>query len=428
MTFDNAETEMSSDEGPRRRIDLNDFPDAPRSGSSRLPQTLENVAYMLEATGITARFNVIKKRVEVRWSNGAWASENDIASLGALNGLTNNWLLSFSYEIARRNPINPVADWITSKPWDGENRLPPFYDTVQAVEDYPDGLKEVLLRRWMLAATAAAILEGRRFHCRGVLTLQGPQGIGKTSWIASLVPEGELRNEFIKRDHHLDGGNKDSILGAISHWITEIGELDSSFRKDVARLKGFLTNDCDKLRPPYARSEVEFDRRTVFAASVNDANFLVDHTGNSRFWTISVDRLDFQHTIDMQQLFAQLKIELDRGEQWWLTSAEDALLANYNRRHRSVSATEEQVLDAIDLDRIDSGNAPYMTASEVLTKIGIRSPSNRQAKECGAVLRERIGQPKRVKGRDKWRVPLLIDRDPYGLKNGFEREVDDERF
>jgi predicted P-loop ATPase len=195
----------------------------------------------------------------------------------------------------------------------------------------------------------------------------------------------------------------------------------------VARLKGFLTNDCDKLRPPYARSEVEFDRRTVFAASVNDSNFLVDSTGNSRFWTISVDRLDYLHSIDMQQLYAQLKVDLDAGAQWWLTPDEDSKLAEYNVRHRSVSAIEEQVLDAIALDLIGKDIGTYVTASELLTKIGIRSPSNRQAKECGTVLREHLGAPKRVQGRDKWRVPLRTDRDPYGrIASGFEREVPDE--
>lgn len=409
----------------KRRVDPDDFPDVPRPGTSRVPLTLENVAYMLEQTGITARFNVIKKRLEVRCSDGRQASETEILSLANLNGLGHGNLQPFIFELARRNPVNSVDDWINSKPWDGEDRKRAFYETVQSVEDYPGGLKEVLLNRWLLAATAAATLKDRRFHCRGVLTLQGPQGVGKTSWIASLMPAGPLRDEFVKRDHHLDGGNKDSIIGGISQWITEIGELDSSFRKDVARLKGFLTNDCDKLRPPYARSEVEFDRRTVFAASVNDSNFLVDHTGNSRFWTISVERLDYEHDIDMQQLFAQLRCDLEKGAQWWLTPNEEALLAEYNLRHRSVSATEEQVLDAIDPDLIDTDAGVYMTASEVLTKIGIRSPSNRQAKECGAVLRERIGQPKRVKGRDKWRVPLRIDRNPYGFRSGFEREVPD---
>ena len=59
-----------------------------------------------------------------------------------------------------------------------------------------------------------------------------------------------LRDAVIKLDHHLDTGNKDSQITAICHWIVEIGELDSSFRKDIARLKGFITSDRDKVRKP----------------------------------------------------------------------------------------------------------------------------------------------------------------------------------
>jgi predicted P-loop ATPase len=368
---------------------------------------MENVEHLLRETGITARFDVIKKKVLVQWADGKPATENDIASLANLNRINGQWLLPFIYEIANRNPYNAVADWIGSKAWDGIDRLPEFYATVRQTEDYPLGLKEALLKRWMLSVTAAATLD-KRFHCRGVLTLQGPQSIGKTSWVASILPEGQMRNDFIKRDHHLDASNKDSILGAISHLITEIGELDSSFRKDVARLKGFLTNDCDKLRPPYARSEVEMDRRTVFAATVNDENFLVDSTGNTRFWTIAVETLDYTHKVDMQQLFAQLKLELDGGEQWWLNDVEERLLDEYNKKHVSVSAIEERLGDLIDHEA-DGEQGKYMTPVEVLALIGISNPSNRQCKECGTILRNHFGSPKRVRGRDKWRVPIAAD-------------------
>lgn len=389
----------------KKRVDRASFPDQPNGGGA-IPCTLDNVQHMLRECGLTTHFNVIKKRVEVRGADGEEASENHIASLAIANGLSNmGWLSSFIFEIAAASPVNPVADWIAGKPWDGEDRLQSFYATVTAIDDYPSGLKENLLYRWLLSVTAAATLD-RRFHCRGVLTLQGPQGIGKTSWVASLMPVGQLRDDFVKRDHHLDPCNKDSIIGAVSHLITEIGELDGAFRRDVARLKGFLTNDCDKLRPPYARSEVEYDRRTVFAATVNDEHFLVDHTGNTRFWTIAVDQLDFQHSVDMQQLFAQLKVRLDGGAQWWLTPDEEEALSAYNDRHRSVSAIEERLLDYIDLDAMGGDSGTYVTATELLKAVDVRQPSNRQCQECGAFLRNLIGPPKRVKGRDKWRVPV----------------------
>ncbi len=253
------------------------------------------------------------------------------------------------------------------------------------------------------------------FKTRGVLTLQGAQGVGKTSWINSLIPDGLLRNNSIKLDHHLDGGNKDSVIAAVEHWIVEIGELESSFKKDVARLKGFLTRDCDKLRPPYGRGVEEYPRRTVFAATVNDERFLVDQTGNSRWWTIAIKGLNFNHDVDQQQLFAQLAELFQGGEQWWLTPSEEAMLADWNKRHRAESVTAERVRDY--LDRHEGVDKRYkVTASKMLDIIGIRSPSNMQCKECGAVLRELLGPPKRVQGRDRWAVPIMdftkIDPEP----------------
>ncbi len=145
-------------------------------------------------------------------------------------------LPAFVETIADENPLNPIAEWIRSIPWDGVDRLPDFCDTLTVREGYPLALRNLLVRKWLLSAVAAVLMP-RGFKARGVLTLQGDQGLGKTTWIVALVPDTLLRDCAVKVDHHLDASNKDSTLIAISHWMVEIGELDSSFRKDVARLK-----------------------------------------------------------------------------------------------------------------------------------------------------------------------------------------------
>jgi putative DNA primase/helicase len=266
----------------------------------------------------------------------------------------------------------------------------------------------LLLKRWVISAVAAA-LEPEGFSCRGVLTLQGPQSIGKTRWANALVSDPALAKQVIKLGHHLDGANKDSLLGAITHWIVEIGELDSSFKKDIARLKGFLTNDADKVRRPYGKGDSEYPRRSVFCATVNDPKFLVDTTGNSRFWVIPVTRVDYGHGIDMQQLFAQLAEDFKNGERWWLSSSEDGCLEEYNKRHRNVSVVEERILAELALDRKDERQLPAMTATEVLKEVGIDHPTNGQCKEATTVLREHLGESRRIKGLEKWRVPLKSD-------------------
>ena len=84
-------------------------------------------------------------------------------------------------------------------------------------------------------------------------------------------------------------------------------------------------------------------RRSVFAATVNDARFLVDPTGNSRWWTIPVNEVDYEHGLDMQQVWAQFTVEYENGEEWWLTREEEDLLESHNRDHRVASAIEDLV-------------------------------------------------------------------------------------
>jgi putative DNA primase/helicase len=144
----------------------------------------------------------------------------------------------------------------------------------------------------------------------------------------------------------------------------------------------------------------------VFCATVNDHNFLVDTTGNSRWWVIPVIKINYAHGIDMQQLFAQLAIDFHRSAKWWLTSEEEDLLETLNKSHRSISAVRERILAAIDLNRVQRADLPAMSAIELLIDIGVKNPSNTQCKECAAVLREYLGDPKKINGFYKWRIPL----------------------
>jgi predicted P-loop ATPase len=368
---------------------------------------------LLDHAGIRCRYNEVKKRVEIDIPDHRGTVDNQdnvsithIISTAAKIGMPTGLIPEYVNAVADRNAYNPAADWIDSREWDGQDRFPAFLATVTTHPDYPTALKEALIRKWLRSAAAAAVIRG--YKGRGVLTLQGQQGMGKTSWVKALVSDRALADSVVKLGHHLDAGNKDSQLGAISNWIVEIGELDSSFKRDIARLKGFLTDDSDRVRRPYDRRESEFPRRTVFLATVNEANFLIDQTGNSRWWTIAVEALDHRHVIDMQQVFAQMAAEVRAGAEWWLTGSEEAMLAEWNSRHMMVSAVEELLIEQLDLDRVGEPGLPAMTASETLKLLGWERPTNPQARECGAVLRRMLGAPKRVQGADRWRVPVRI--------------------
>lgn len=378
--------------------------------------TIANLKHLLDASGITVNYNVIKKVFDIVIPGHVGTDENaanvcltHVTSLVAKCGLSTGQVGNYIAALGDANAYNPVADWIDSKPWDGTDRLAAFYATLTETHEYPHELKCTLMRKWLLSCAAAA-LKPNGFRNRGVLTLQGEQGIGKTQWVASLIPEGPLRNSVVKLDHHLDAYNKDSIIGATSHWICEIGELDSSMKKDVARIKGVLTRDYDKVRIPYAVHPSAFPRRTVFVATVNQSQFLVDDTGNSRFWSIPLMSINHKHGIVMQQLFSQLACDFRADAQWWLDAEEEELLEEQNKHHRTTSAIGDRLMSMIAIDRIGESSLPARTPTDLLIEMGYTHPTNPQAKECAAFLREHLGPPKRIQGQNKWRVLLKGER------------------
>jgi predicted P-loop ATPase len=402
-------------------IDPRDFPDPPTFGSRFAPTTISNVKFVLDRYGIKLGYDVIKKRLYHAFPGMTIAPDNadnvaltHIVSACMLNNLQSGLIPAYVDAIADSNRINPVKAWIESKPWDGQDRMEALQNTLTVREDFPIKTRDLLMRKWFRSAAAAAILD-TEFRCRGVLTLQGEQSIGKTAWIMSLLPP-SMRSDFLKVDHHLDAASKDSILSAISHWIVEIGELDSSFKKDVARLKGFLTSTGDKVRRPYAKADSEYPRRTVFCATVNHSNFLVDTTGNSRWWTVPVAAINFKHEIDMQQLFAQMADEVKAGSEWWLTAEEELLLAEQNKAHLAASVIRERLLGHLDLT-VDLPEAKVLTKMmrpiEVLEMLGFEHPTNPQMKECAEVLRELLGESKRSNGANRWPIPVA--RDPLSF-------------
>jgi len=406
----------STQEKLRKKLDAK-FPHQP-VGGGQLPETLENLEFMLDSYGISVRYNVIAKELQTTIPGHAGTVDNienttlsRVISLCRLNNMPTGNVPGYLYAIGDRNPFNPAKDWITSKPWDGISRLPALYATVVQKDGFPEEFKRTLLLRWLLSAVAA-VCKGRGFRARGVLTFQGAQGAGKTTWLRHLIDDEMLRDSVVKVDHHLDGGDKDSIISAVCHWLVELGELESSLRKDVARLKGFITADFDKVRRPYDRKESKYPRRTVFMATVNDRDFLVDPTGNSRFWVIPVVKLIWDHDIDMQQLFAEVHQLFLDGEQWWLTADEEAQLNELNRDHRGGSVVRDQVMDVIDETQLGQITNPYKTPTEVLIAAGIRNPTTPMAKECAGLLRELGIEPARVNGSMRYRVPL---KEPEGL-------------
>jgi putative DNA primase/helicase len=234
------------------------------------------------------------------------------------------------------------------------------------------GLKEMVLGRWALQSVAVLFNTGKT-QARGVLVFQGVQYQGKSRWLLSLCPEGLARGGL-----QLDTKNKDHLKIALSAWLSELGELDGTFRKsDVASLKGFLSNQTDMFRRPYAATESCYPRRTSFFASVNSGEFLNDSTGSTRFWVLPVHTVNADHDIDMQQLWAQVLVLWRGGEAHWMTDSEMAQIQDSNEEHTFVDPVDEIVRTKLPWDDPEAEQI-WLSSPSIAARIGIERPTQHQ--------------------------------------------------
>lgn len=390
-------------------------------GKAKKPlATIENLIEICRRLEVTVRYNVISKEEEMLIPKHSFSMDNKAnASLA--------WLTSWCKRIemptqqvgdyltfmADQNLHNPVANWIESKPWDGQSRLQDLFDTIGAVGESQDAnvrvIKETLMRRWLVSAVAAAF-QPNGVSAHGVLVFQGAQYMGKTAWFKRLAPKdlGVVQDGMMLRPD-----DRDSVKQVVSHWLVELGELDATFRKsDIAQLKAFLTRDKDILRRAYARKESEFARRTVFFASVNPREFLHDQTGNRRFWTIECSSIDYDHGIDMQQLWAEVLTLYRKGEPWVLQGDEHSSLEGHNK--------EFEVIDPIE-DLIGSGlrwSEPpaawrWRSATEILVELGRDTCTQGEATRAALIVRARNGGLSRKANG----MRQLLAPDPWGMKS-----------
>jgi putative DNA primase/helicase len=396
-----------------------EFADVDAQGNPKC--TIGNVQALCARLGVTIRYNVITKRQEILGPECTFSADNydnatlawlqsECAKVGIPYGAS--VLKGYITAIADQNQFNPVQVWLESKDWDGVDRLPALYATIQHDPEFDKALKERMIRKWMIQAVAAAC-SPVPLQLRGVLVISGDQYQGKSRWLQSLVPG---HGDFAILGRTLDAHNKDSIKTAISHWLCELGELDATFSKsDMAALKSFLAQDMDRFRLPYASADSTFQRRSVFYGSVNGGQFLTDGTGNTRMWVIPSVGMDPEHGLDMQQVWAQV-LELWRaGEAHWMTKEE---MEQVNTSSESFTIEDPLAYElrkkfAWDAARVEPEKVTWvpLCASEVLLRLGRRDSKPGTATRVGQML-AKLCKPlglkvTRTSKANLWPVPYL---------------------
>lgn len=374
--------------------------------------TQENISLIMDKIDASVRYNLIRRRLDIDipgiktlhdTKNSALLTR--LMSSCVENGLSAHTQLLKAYIQAHgsENAYNPVMDWIDSEEWDGKDRLEALYATV-VVEPGKEEYRNLVLRKWLLSAVAIANNNDGQTMARGVLVFQGPQYMGKTKWLRSLVPSDQ---DWVHTGAALKAGDRDSEKKLTSFWLVELGELGSTFnRSDADAFKAFISQTDDVMRLPYAAAEDEFRRRTAYFASVNDALFLRDATGETRFWVLAVQEVRPDHGIDVQQLWAQVAALWRAGERHWLEPSEMAEVEASNQDFKEADPIAELVGERLRWD--GSGEAVWESATGVARRLHLINPNKGQVNAVAANLRKRGAERKRSDN-GGWLYRVFVD-------------------
>ena len=328
-------------------------------------RTLLTIPYLenfLHGLGLTVRNNLLSKRMEFSGDLCGISRHNaantipsvlsDLLKQGGVKSCETRRVQEFLACIADKNRYNPIHDYLHGLEWDKQNRFPLL---CQALGIQQESRYAVYLKKWLLQCCAMGLNdEDTPIGAEGVLVLSGAQGLGKTAFFRNLCPQPDWFIEGASIDTSTTSGGKDSQIRSTSGWICELGELDSTTKREQPTFKAFITAPFDDIRLPYAAAAVRRPRLTSFCGSVNGDSFLTDATGSRRFWVIPVERMDKgiifnQLPHEAKQIWAQMyQLYLTQPSGFRLTETELVQLQASNHAFKTVLPYEEEIRALLD--------------------------------------------------------------------------------
>lgn len=338
----------------------------------------ENLEILLKRKGITLKYNELSKSIEYFGSINSTLNNN--ATLEDIYSLCHKEHFKISKEnlaaalnrIAQKYKYNPVQGYLEEclKNYDKTDLyIKALCETIVTPEGYDENIKEIFVTKWLLNVCNIAFNDGT-VGSEGILVIQGAQGLGKTRWIKSIVPN----KLWVKTGLEVDPSDKDKVYQATKYWITELGELDATLKKDQAKLKAFFTESMDEYRRPYERFTETYPRLTAFYATVNKEEFLKDETGNRRYWTIPAKEMIVEHYIELDQLWGEVMYKL-RVEKLphWLTDIEKELLKRNNESFEVKDETYTRIADCFVWETDKDFWCERYTSTELAELLGIKN-------------------------------------------------------
>lgn len=315
---------------------------------------LESIAFNKHRDGIDARDGLPWEQMKGGWND----SDNAALKVYLSNkygiyspSKTKDAILA----VAAERSYHPIKEYLDHLPeWDGTDRVETLLiDYFNATDN---SYTRAVTRKMMVAAVARIVQPGTKFD--SVLILNGPQGIGKSTFFAKLA--GDWFSDSLTLTDMKDKAGPEKLQG---YWILELGELAGMRKTDVEVVKSFISRSDDKYRASYGVNVESHPRQCIIVGSTNaESGFLRDITGNRRFWPVRISgdgkRKAWQMSVyDVEQIWAETLMLYAKGEKLYLEGSDVELATNEQADAMESDEREGLVRSYLDTLLPDDWNA-----------------------------------------------------------------------
>lgn len=350
---------------------------APVSGKPEKLEAAELLEYLRRSAG-DIRLNIFTQQIEI--DNAVIEGVDRFYLKMAEQGykVSKELAIDCLVQVANEKPYDPVRLYLEHV---AEHVDPTYIDRLATTYLRPcdaalpePTIYDEMLKRTLIGAVARAFTPGCKHDTACVL--MGDQGAYKSSFW------GCLGGPFFS-DALGDISSKDDVMVLHRSWMMEWAELDHiTGRRHAGQVKAFLSQAVDLMRVPYGKAVESFPRRGIIVGTTNKTTgFLVDETGNRRFWVIPTTKTQ-QDQIDTASLM------LERDAIWSaVVHAHRAGETNRLSVDMEIQVTEENNNYVIDSpwrsaieEHLEKRRTVEPLTTEELLNNAIKKPAERQTR------------------------------------------------
>jgi predicted P-loop ATPase len=287
---------------------------------------------------------------------------------------------------AASNRYHPLHEYLDGLQWDSDGP-----SAIDKLAGHFTATDQAVFNSWLRKWLVGAVARWYGGEPMPVLVLDGPQDAGKSwfvRWLASAFKIPGIETPY--RETIPDPEHKDSRIALATTPLWELGEIDQfTSKKAATAIKNFLTLRTVSDRRPYSRYDTVKVALSTFIGTFNDnGGYLTDSTGNRRFLTVEIEKIDWAYSDMPASLVWAEAVHLYRTEfdKWQFTAQDKSIRDHRNETYRIIDPVEDAVNErvtftGIETDFVSSSNL----TGEVATVLGQPNNSGLGRKVAGAV-------------------------------------------